>query len=239
MKSAASGALEVWSVDLDALSRDLQQADDRLRLLSSSERAWPVEPPDTRRWRRLGRIALRLVLDIAGAPDARGTELDAEAHGKPRLASGAVAFNVSHSEALALIAVCRRGPLGIDLERDRNVALGERRRQMIVAAAAGLCPASPPSGFLQAWTYLEAFGKAGGIGIGALLSDLGITANGTKTLRDEDVVARATHVSSTSGLLLAPLKMPAGLYAALAGPAGVADGAADPRQMTAADCALT
>lgn len=154
---------------------------------------------------------------------ARGVEFAADANGKPALPGSPLAFNASHAGSYALFAVATRGPVGIDLEGERNVALSERRRAMIEIAAGALTQtydvqsALRPA-FLQAWTCLEAFGKARGTGIGVLLTELGITASGTRNYSDADIATRASAIIATSDLEIAPLHMPAKLHAAVAAP---------------------
>lgn len=216
--------LRIWLADLEALSPALEASDVRFGLLSPSERSWPVQaPPESRRLRRLARIALRGVLARAGVSQARGVELAADANGKPALPGSALAFNASHAGKYALIAVAARDPVGIDLEGERLVALSDRRRSMIEAAAAALTRGDrPPSAlrpaFLQAWTCLEAFAKARGTGIGVLLTELGITASGARVHTDADVAARASTIIATSHLEVVPLHMPGNVYGAVAAP---------------------
>ncbi|MGH7617367.1 MAG: 4'-phosphopantetheinyl transferase family protein, partial [Gemmatimonadaceae bacterium] len=96
-------------------------------------------------------------------------------HGKPALASRegrALEFNLSHSGDLALIAVARAGPVGIDVEcRNRDVEhlrLAEHffspaERTALRALARELD--SLTEGFFNAWTRKEAYLKATGYGI--------------------------------------------------------------------------
>jgi phosphopantetheinyl transferase len=232
--------MQIWLADLEALSPALETIEAHQLLLSRSERDWPVRsPPENRRWRRLARIALRIVLARAGAYQAYGVEFEAEANGKPTLPGTAIAFNASHAGGRALFVVSSLGPVGIDLESERIVALGQRRRVMIEAAAASLSHSECPSTFLQAWTCLEAFAKARGTGIGALLTELGITAAGTKDLTDADVAARATTVVADSGLEIRALQLPAPFYGSVAAPrpisgAGLVVHALDAAEITAA-----
>lgn len=210
---------QIWLADLEALSPALETIEARHLLLSRMERDWPVRsPPENLRWRRLARIALRIVLARAGAAQAYGVEFEAEANGKPTLPGSSLAFNASHAAGRALFVVSSPGPVGIDLESDRTVALGERRRAMIECAAASLSRSERPPPFLQAWTCLEAFAKARGTGIGALLTELGITGSGAKDLTDADVAARATAVVARSGLEVRALQVPAPFYASVAAP---------------------
>jgi 4'-phosphopantetheinyl transferase len=211
--------IEIWLADLEVLAAPLAAADARYHLLAPSERGWPSEPPpETRRWRRLSRVALRVVLARRGIEAARGAELVIDASGKPGLPGGAPAFSVSHAGSLTLIAVAPRGPIGIDLERSRTVQLSPRRQSMIEAAGRALASAPPGASFLSAWTCLEAFAKARGCGIGVLLGELGITAAGTRSVTDADVAVRAKDLLRSAGLAVAPLAMPDGAWAAVSGP---------------------
>jgi len=221
--AARYSELQIWLADLEALAPAMEACEQRYGLLAQSERNWPTQsPPDTRRLRRLARIALRTVLARAGSSPAHGAEFAADANGKPALPGSELAFNASHAGDHALYIVSALGPVGIDLEGERNVALSERRRAMIEVAAASLARGKSVSTFLQAWTCLEAFAKARGTGIGVLLGELGITASGARDLADVDVAARAAGIISASDLELVPLHMPANFYAAVAAPRPIA-----------------
>ncbi len=211
--------LQIWLADLEALASALEAAEARHGLLALSERDWLAQsPPQSRRWRRLARIGLRIALARAGAADARAGEFQADANGKPSLPGTALAFNASHAGGVALFVISAHGPVGIDLESERTVALGERRRAMIEIAASALLRGRHPTAFLQAWTCLEAFAKARGTGIGALLTELGITAAGTKQLTDAEIRARAAATLASSPLEIRPLEVPATFYACVAAP---------------------
>lgn len=221
----APSQLQIWLVDLDEIGTRLETIEVSIGLLAASERAWTSPAPaDARRWRRLSRIALRLLLACAGAEDARGAELIVDAQGKPSLRAAALAFNAAHSRGRALIAIAGQGPLGIDLEQVREVQLGPERRAMIEAAARGMTADKAGGGFLSAWTCLEAFAKARGSGIGVLLTDLGITVSGMRTLAAHDVAGKAEALRKASGLDIVTLELPSGFYGAVAGPSGVVAG---------------
>jgi 4'-phosphopantetheinyl transferase len=95
------------------------------------------------------------------------------ARGKPELAAdlaGALSFNESESEGLAVVAVARGRRLGVDVERLRPVPEAER----IVSgfgsahekeAFAGLPPEEQQDVFLRWWTGKEAVVKALGEGL--------------------------------------------------------------------------
>ncbi len=232
--------VQIWFADLQALSPALEAAEAEHGLLSRSERDWSSQSlPVNRRWRRLARIGLRVVLARSGAARAQGGEFDADANGKPVLPGTALAFNASHAGSSALYVISAHGPVGIDLESDRSVALGERRRAMMEVAATALLSGQRPATFLQAWTCLESFAKARGSGIGALLTELGITAGGTMALTDADVSVRAGAILSGSNLEIRPLKVPPTFYACVAVPRPIFDEGLIVRSLEAAHLDLT
>lgn len=250
MSRAAS--LAITLVELDRLEAALERADTAEGLLSADERAWTTPAPvDMRRRRRTARIALRLLLAKAGAAGARGEPLTVDRHGKPHLPNGEPAFSLAHSGGLALVVIGVKGPLGIDIEarRDHAVQLSADRQAKIIAAARALL-AVPDTGdidfpvaslgttaFLAAWTRLEAFAKARGTGIGALLTDLGITVGGAVSKTVEDVQKSAAALSNAAGIAVARLHLPADTYGAVAAPlAQLGDAAPAWQWLTEADC---
>jgi 4'-phosphopantetheinyl transferase len=104
--------------------------------------------------------------------------------GKPELPEqifgGEVAFNLSHSGDWAILAVARRGPLGVDIERTRamNDAAGLARRYFSAAEVAvweSLAPAEQTAAFFRCWTRKEAYLKALGDGLRAPLDQFIVT----------------------------------------------------------------
>jgi len=94
------------------------------------------------------------------------------AFGKPFLANEhgkrAIAFNLSHSGELAIVAVADGMPVGVDIERIRPVSgdllagcLAPREFAMLAA----LRPALREESFIRCWTRKEACLKAIGIGL--------------------------------------------------------------------------
>ena len=158
---------------------------------------------------------------LAGAAEARGQPLTVEGHGKPTLRDGSFAFNVSHGGGMALIAIAGKGPIGVDLESPRTVALGPSRQMLIEAAGMAMSADGASGGFLAAWTRMEAFAKARGTGVGALLTELGITARGVKEANAADFEARAAMLVAQSGLRVVALDLPQELLGAVCGPADV------------------
>lgn len=85
-------------------------------------------------------------------------------HGKPRLVGGAVTFNLSHCDDVALLAVSRAGiEVGCDVERlDARVVPAELARRVLAPREAGML-ARPA--FFRIWCRKEACLKATGVGL--------------------------------------------------------------------------
>lgn len=160
------GDAHVWAVDLGSAALDARTS------LSVSEHARAARfhfEQDRSRYRR-GRTALRLLLGGYGdrSPDAI---VIVEGHGdKPFTETADLEFNVSHSGDKALIAVRRRGALGVDVEQLRPIedrsALAQRyfceeERRVIAQSTQELADLR----FLTCWTRKEAYLKASGTGL--------------------------------------------------------------------------
>jgi 4'-phosphopantetheinyl transferase len=161
--------VDVWSADLDA-----PPAVDPGRLPAPErERAAVLRLPRVRaRW-LAARLALRKVLSIYVGEAPERIELRFGHRGKPALADPAAAlrFNLSHSGALALIAVTERREVGIDLEErqaDRDfLRLAEVGLDAEAATAVReTSPERRAAAFYAAWVRREAVAKCLGAGLG-------------------------------------------------------------------------
>ena len=102
---------------------------------------------------------------VTAASVATASMMSAEAATVPPLD-----FNLSHCDALAVLAVARRGPLGVDVERVREMkdALALAQRHFVgdeigrVASATG---AARDAAFFTCWTRKEAVLKSTGVGL--------------------------------------------------------------------------
>jgi phosphopantetheinyl transferase len=196
--------LEVWCVDLDAAGPAICRAWQGLSGVSLARAQGPdvddlssahADPFASRK--AAADAALRCLLsahvgiDVACQPFARGPK------GKPSIAGSPVHFSLSHSEGLAVLAICDGAPVGIDVEVVRSVSVSEHRRKQLEDAAEALSghPLSPdsPLRFLQAWVRLEAAAKATGEGIGALLTRMLPDRSPTETLPATDAPAITVH----------------------------------------------
>jgi 4'-phosphopantetheinyl transferase len=117
-------------------------------------------------------LTLRQVLALYLDEAAEEIDLTKGEHGKPRLAGEPprLAFNLSHSGDLALVAVARDREVGVDVERVKAgrdlVALAERA--LAPEAAATVREATEParaSLFYGLWTRHEARLKCLGVGL--------------------------------------------------------------------------
>jgi len=117
--------------------------------------------------------ALTRVLALYLGGDSAAIELVRGEHGKPRLAAEPerLAFNLSHSDGLALVAVTRGREVGVDVEReepDRDLAaLAERALSPEDAAAVRAAGEDERARvFYALWARHEARLKCLGVGLG-------------------------------------------------------------------------
>jgi 4'-phosphopantetheinyl transferase len=113
----------------------------------------------------LGQLLVRYA-GIDRSPDIARTD-----RGKPYApALPGFDFNLSHAREHILIAVARRQPLGVDLERiDRRIEIEDLARRFFSGNEADALSALPEAlrlpGFLRLWTCKEALLKAIGAGL--------------------------------------------------------------------------
>lgn len=120
----------------------------------------------------IAHASLRVILARCTAVRPLDIRYELGPHGKPRLGSSveAVEFNMAHSHDVGLVAVSRDSPIGVDVERIREIpdamALAEsnftKRERSILRAAPG---SQRSQLFLRYWTRKEAIIKASGEGL--------------------------------------------------------------------------
>ncbi len=163
---------EVWRADLDALPKG--HVGPLGELLSTEERSRAqrmANEQDRERWMR-GRGVLRALLGDHLQRDPRALSFQSGAHGKPALAGGELSFNLSHSAGLALYALAREAPVGVDIEalhrrpsRD-DLALAEHVfGEELASRLRALPPAERRREFLREWVRHEATLKCLGVGL--------------------------------------------------------------------------
>jgi 4'-phosphopantetheinyl transferase len=172
MSTLSPGTLHIWTV---ALAGD-GEVSGLFSLLSADEQARARGyqlAADRARFTRC-RAALREILARYTGLGASGLRFDYGPHGKPALAGSAIAFNVSHSGDLAVIAISGEGPVGVDVEQVRPVEGMEAIAARFFSleerdALAALAPDERTHAFYQAWTRKEAMLKATGHGLSRAL----------------------------------------------------------------------
>lgn len=129
---------------------------------------------DRRRW-GLARAGLRRVLGAALDVGPQTVVIATDAQGKPYLSDHPdLHFNLSHSADVALVAWTRLAPVGVDVERIKEIADRERVCRRVFSACEREQLAALPEGqrtraFYLGWTRKEALIKATGEGMRAPL----------------------------------------------------------------------
>lgn len=167
------GECHVWHVSLDAPEEDLSRLTEHLSDVER-KRAAAFLVPAPRAQFIVTRGVLRLLLGRYLGIPAAAVALHADAHGKPQLvpSQDELRFNVSHSGAQALIALCLGADVGVDIERHRELEdwIGMARTIWCAADLARwqrLPAADRGRAFYRAWTRKEAVAKAIGLGMAA------------------------------------------------------------------------
>lgn len=157
----------------------------RLRLIAPSEqiRSQRLRVSAKRLEFVLTRAALRRVLGAYLGAEPRDIGFVIAEHGKPGLApihGSNITFNISHSHGLALLAVTRDYPLGVDVEKSRFVIdypriarrfFSVRETQTLEA----LPPGAQQAAFFRCWSRKEAVIKGHGRGIALGLGNFDVT----------------------------------------------------------------
>jgi 4'-phosphopantetheinyl transferase len=150
------------------------------------------------RWQRFSRLEdrqrflltrglLRNVLALYTGISPAGLQFSVSTYGKPQL-SGAdgqtVHFNLSHTRGMAVLAVSRDAPVGVDTEwldrEPRMAALAARYFSVNEQAELEALPeAEMQQRFFAIWTCKEAFLKAIGLGLRIPLDSFSVSLAGT------------------------------------------------------------
>jgi 4'-phosphopantetheinyl transferase len=169
--AAPAADLELWHIDLRFLP-----SPPMLACLSAQERSRSarfVFERDRRRF-EAAHTALRQLLAARLGTEPRDLQFREGPHGKPALDEARharrCAFNLSHCDDEALVAIAAEGEIGVDVEvlRPMPDALTLARRNFSAEECAELeatDAASRELGFFTAWTRKEACLKAVGSGL--------------------------------------------------------------------------
>lgn len=164
--------VHLWQVDLAGAAA---QANRYFSLLTANEQA-EADRRSTGQVRdhfTIGRACVRVLLGNALGMDPREVILAKGAHGKPEILAmegSTLSFNLAHSKNTLLIAIRRKGSIGVDVEYlDRatdimevaNANFTENESKALAAAD----PETRLRTFYRYWTRKEAIGKADGRGL--------------------------------------------------------------------------
>lgn len=180
----AAGEVFVWRVSLDRSRAEVEA----LRSILSQEeiqRADRFRSPLHAGRFVAGRGTLRCLIASCLGENPRTLPLKTTERGKPFLALQDCAgeplhFNLAHAGPLALYAVTRCAPVGIDVEaRTRVRGMDQLAQRVFSSEEQGGLHALPPDlreeGFLLGWTRKEALLKATGQGIGGDLRSFDVS----------------------------------------------------------------
>ncbi len=201
----AGDVIHVWLVPMDNAHDSVPSCE---KLLSSDERERAGRFKFVRDRNRyiVAHAALRWIL----AAYLRLNPLDFRfllgPRGKPRLESGRLTFNLTHSHEVALIAVTQSREVGVDVEWvSQDFAFDEVAERFFtpseVAALAALPRQLQRQAFYKCWTSKEAYLKAKGTGLSGELDEVEIVRGQDEVVRIEGGVPNwtLTELSSIEG----------------------------------------
>lgn len=172
----APDEVHLWDTSLAA---DEDEVERNGQLLSSDERRYAARFTDIRARNQfiVSRGKLRQLLSSYAGEPARQLRFGMTAEGKPFLASAReFEFNLTHSAGLVLYGVTRSRPVGVDVERVREMprAIELARRFMSGEEHERVASARADTRdreFLSLWVRREGSGKAYGVGVWRVLEN--------------------------------------------------------------------
>lgn len=138
-----------------------------------------------------GRATLRIILARYLNTNPENLQFSYNSHGKPEvLNSVRLQFNLSHTEDLALLAVGKRFPMGVDIEkytaRPYNGIAKNSFSNLEFKEFSKVPNALKPAIFFHIWSQKEAFIKACGLGLAYPTKDFNVpTSMPTQQLVDD------------------------------------------------------
>jgi 4'-phosphopantetheinyl transferase len=197
--------IHIWRIALGDLAED-----ELLTSLSADEqdRAAKMRHEQTRRCFIVSHYALRDILSGYLGVGASEVRFESLANGKPVIASAAcqsrfsilpgsprcarddkeLHFSLSHSADLALCAITNSSPIGVDVEKTREIRYFNQFVERFLSEAELKWLRDHPSheqlpSFFRVWTAKEAYLKAVGVGLRAELRDLDVVSPSPKLRR--------------------------------------------------------
>lgn len=180
--------VEVWRLDLD-LHAPVPDADWAVLGGDEADRALRLHRHEDKVRFARTRAAVRRLLAARLRCAPQALRLAAGPRGKPRLAGEyeggcTLDFNASHAGRFALIAIARRGAVGVDIEyRNPDLDAAALEAQVLSPAELELGASRRPE-FFERWVAKEAALKAMGLGIAEHLQQISVVmpeqANGAR-----------------------------------------------------------
>ena len=177
-RKLADDEVHVWHIALDLPENAIAPL---LELLDAEERnrAARFKFPAPRNQFVVSHAFVRSVLGRYLQIDARDIRFRASDHGKPEITEGDLRFNLSHTEGAAVVAIARRRPVGVDVEKIRTnlEPLELANRFFSRQEADWLSGQSEPqrvAAFFACWTAKEAYIKACGGGLSIPLAGFSV-----------------------------------------------------------------
>lgn len=179
---ALNRTVHVWAVRLDDASVDLDHARAVITLAERESAARFKFDRDRRRY-LVAHLALHEILRRYLPVGLTSLSFDLGANGKPKLSEplnpNGIEFNLSHSNEIALLAVCHQREVGVDIEYVKeDFEFDEVAERFFtareVAALRGLPPSLQRQAFFKCWTSKEGFLKAKGTGLSGALDEVEI-----------------------------------------------------------------
>ncbi|GAM09909.1 4'-phosphopantetheinyl transferase HetI [Geobacter sp. OR-1] len=214
------GEIHLWLISLDVAADGIPAL---LGLLSVEERrrAERIRILKPRNHFIVARGLLRKILSSYLPISPEELDFDYGPHGKPELRnadSSGIHFNLSHSSNLALLAINRKYPIGVDIETARYgrsfMKLAERFFSCReIDDLHDLDEESVLAGFYACWTRKEAYLKAIGTGLATPLNAFDVTLKPEAT---PALVGQRLDPAETERWSIIEIKVPAGYRAAAA-----------------------
>jgi 4'-phosphopantetheinyl transferase len=163
------GAVDVWHLNTDPSLEESVMA-----ILSDEERARVVRFRNPQHGMRFAasRAALRFLLGRYLDREPDGLKIGYTSFGKPILIgdTASIAFNVSHSGGVALIAIAKSAAVGVDIEEvNKKFSVTELAKEVFSKRELARFSALPGPAqqvfFFDTWAMKEAFLKAEGSGL--------------------------------------------------------------------------
>lgn len=190
--------IDLWQFSL------VNELPNAMQLLNADERARTERFYFSRHQRRFStaRATLRIILARYLNTSPARLEFSYNAHGKPEVINSArLQFNLSHSGDLAVLAVGKGFPMGVDIEQYSarsyegiaKISFSEQELEEFMKVP----PALKPAIFFHIWSQKEAFIKACGLGLAYPTQDFNVpTSMPTKQLVDDPLHNMTWHLRS-------------------------------------------